>query len=494
MKSSSRRWLSFVACLLVVTAALQLPPTSAQTRTTPGVVSRADAVADLIALFDALERIHPAPYAYRSRALVEADRRQLTDTLPDSMPLIDWWRRLAPIVANLGDGHTEVPPPISFLDQFFALSKDKTLTQRQVFDRIHEFPSGTMTVDDNRHLLVTSPLGDAIRPGDRVIAINEHDADALLAEWVEQTSGDSDANRRASILIRATDRLATRSIVSPYRLKVVGSDGVERTVSIAGPTMHSAGEAGAASPNFNYRVLEPGIGYMDFYSMAGDYRRFKKALASMFQRVSADGIRTLIIDIRYNTGGYDQFGDELLRYVTRTPYRSWSRQELKRSKELRAQMEIAAPVKVAPLKYLVPFARRIYTGPAGTLGVWTQDSVKTPSQRNPFFSGPVCVLTGARTFSAAVSLADAVKTYRLATLVGEETGGRANMSIEAVGYTLPKSGITVAIASGRTIRANGNADDHGGVIPDIVVRRTAVDIQNGRDPVVDRARDCPRPQ
>jgi C-terminal processing protease CtpA/Prc len=104
----------------------------------------------------------------------------------------------------------------------------------------------------------------------------------------------------------------------------------------------------------------------------------------------------------------------------------------------------------------------------------------------------VCVLTGARTFSAAVILADAVKTYRLATIVGEETGGRANMTMQPVLYSLPNSKFAVSIAAGRSIRANGNADDRQGVIPDIVVKSTALDVQNGRDRVLDRARDCPR--
>lgn len=43
-----------------------------------------------------------------------------------------------------------------------------------------------------------------------------------------------------------------------------------------------------------------------------------------------------------------------------------------------------------------------------------------------FFGGKVIVLIGPRTFSSASDLADAIKTYHLATLVGQETGGRVN--------------------------------------------------------------------
>jgi len=106
----------------------------------------------------------------------------------------------------------------------------------------------------------------------------------------------------------------------------------------------------------------------------------------------------------------------------------------------------------------------------------------------------VCVLTGPFTFSAAVIFADAVKTSHLATVVGEETGGHANMSMEPVLYVLPGSKFPVSIAAGRVVRANGDADDHDGVIPDIVVKTTAAHIRDGRDPVLDRALRCPRGQ
>ena len=123
--------------------------------------------------------------------------------------------------------------------------------------------------------------------------------------------------------------------------------------------------------------------------------------------------------------------------------------------------------------------------------MWTQTSLKTPRRAEPFFNGPVCILTGPATFSAAAVLADTIKTFRLATIVGEDTGGRANTTMQAVSYQLPRSLIAVSIAGGRSVRANGDASDGAGVIPDIVVKTSAADIRDGRDPVLERARTCP---
>ena len=495
MDSPPRRWRAPLLLAVVLGAASHLPSVLAQSRPDTLVVSRADAVADLDALFAAIERIHPNPYLFRPHEMVTADRQQLTGTLPDTMTRADWWRRFAPLVAGLADGHTEAPPPIAFLDQvarLFAEAKTQD-TRRDVFEQIRQFPSGSVIVDRDGHLIVTSAtLAEGVTRGDRIASINGEDADGLVAEWIRATSCDNDANRAAQVVLRLTDLLAVHSMVPPYRLTIAGAAGGERTVTIEGQTMRSAIDARNGAPaNFSYRVVDRGVGYMDFYSMDGDFGRFKKALATMFRQAAADTVTTLIVDVRNNMGGYSQFGEELLRYLTRTPYRTWSRQEIKRSEELRKQFAIAPPLRWAPLKYLFTDTRQIYAGPTGTLGVWTKDTLTTPRTADLFFSGSVCVLTGPRTFSAAVSLADAVKTYRLATLVGEETGGRANSTMEPVPYTLPRSGFAVSIASGRTVRANGDANDDNGIIPDIVVPITRADIRDGRDPVLDRARDCP---
>jgi hypothetical protein len=496
MVTSSCRWMSSVVILVVVvTTTGTMPVAREQAAVAASGISRADALSDLDALFDALERIHPDPYANRPRALVEADRRQLAATLPDTMTRNEWWRRLAPIIASLEDGHTGLDPRLAFFDAVAALyNGDGPAPNRyELLERIRQFPDGSVSLDEQRRLIVTSPnLADGISRGHRILSINDHEANRLVSDLIQETSGDTEANRRSSSLSSFAELLAIHSITPPYRLTVVDRDGALRGAVVEGSTLQAKVDARRGqSPNFAYRLLEPGVGYMNFYSMAGDFGPFKKALAVMFRQLQTDKARTLVIDLRSNGGGYSEFGDELLRYITRTPYRSWSRQELKRSRELRSQTEIALPFHWFPLKYVATQPRRLYSGSLGTLAVWTQPPLKTPTRAEPFFTGPVCVLTGSFTFSAAVIFADAIKSFHLATIVGEETGGRATMTMEPVSYVLPRTQLLVSIASGRSVRANGDVADRSAVIPDIVVRTTEVDIRDGRDPVLDRARSCP---
>lgn len=498
MGSSSRRWVFGMVLFIVTTMTVTTPTVGAQAPPGEKPLSRADAAADIDALFVALERIHPNPYFLRSRELVAADRRQVTDALPESITRNQLWSRLATLVASLGDGHTEVAPPLAFLDALAAIYREgsKTAVPRKPFELIRVFPAASLVVDRDRHLIVTAAnLAEGISRGDRVIGINDQDADQLVADLMRETSGDSDAHRAIAVIANLTDLLAAHSVVAPYRLTLVGADGHERTVSIEGTTMQSMIDARRGRPSgFDYRTFDTGAGYMNLYSLAGDWGAYKKDLGAMFRQLADDEAATLIIDVRANGGGYSEFGDELLRYVTRTPYRSWTRQELKRSKELRDSVTIVAPVRWPPFKYLFPDPRRIFTGAPGTTAVWTQDHLKTPRRAEPFFNGAVCLLTGPATFSAAAVFADTIKTFHLATIIGEETGGRANTTMQPVPYALPHSGLVVSIATGRSVGADGNAGNLQPVSPDIVVRTTVEDIRDGRDPVLERARSCPRLQ
>ena len=72
--------------------------------------------------------------------------------------------------------------------------------------------------------------------------------------------------------------------------------------------------------------------------------------------------------------------------------------------------------------------------------------------------------------------AEAVKTFGLATIVGEETGGQPNSFGNQFPFSLPRSRLSLNIATARRVRANGDLADFSPVKPDIVVRTTAADM------------------
>ena len=101
---------------------------------------------------------------------------------------------------------------------------------------------------------------------------------------------------------------------------------------------------------------------------------------------------------------------------------------------------------------------------------------------DPGFRGPTCLLIGEHTFSAAMMLADAARTYDLMLTIGQPTGGIPN-GLAGIGpIPLPNSRIPVSISQKLYIRASGDETDVGPVRPHIEVAPIP-----GRDTALERA-------
>ena len=481
-------------------------------------LSREAALEDLDFLMGLLDRAHADPYRFHSRDAVEAERRRVADTMPATVTTRDLCVRVSRVLAVLEDAHTEIACERLVLNDW-RLAADAAPAETQRVLRFAPF----MRLDDEQHVTVGWHNGaPGLDPGDRVLRINGQDADALLAAWAAAVSHDTEAARRAMVARRFRAYMALHGIEAPYRLTVAPPGGPSREVTIQGDPVNHQFENTPPAPVrppvtvvnlppapptvfkaiqlendfFQYRMIEPDVGYMNFLSIFGGLdttSQFPKAVDRMFKLVAADRPRVLIIDIRENGGGEDSVSQELLRHLTEKQFRLYTSLRLKRSKEARGFIDsvIRIPFRWMGLPYLDSEMRQYYRGEVGTLSDPRERPLVARPRAEPFFEGPVCVLTGPHTGSAAVDFAEAVKVFGLATIVGEETGGQPNSFGNSFPFSLPRSGLTVSISTSLGIRASGDLTDFNPVKPDIVVRTTAADIRRGYDPVLERAKSCP---
>jgi len=482
-------------------------------------VSREAALEDLEFLVRLLDRVHPDPYRIHPREAVEAERVRVAETMPASLTKSDLCLRLSRVLAVLDDGHTEIACENLMLSEWRRASRAAPSHTQRVL-RFAPF----IRLDDQQHLTVGWHNGaPGVDPGDRIVRVNGQDADALLAAWASEISHDTDAGRRAQVARRFRVYLALHGIGAPYRLTVVPPGGPSRDVTIQGDPVNHQFEDGPPAPVrppvtevnlppvpptvfkpvqlknafFEYRIVEPDIAYMNFFSIFDGLdteSRFEKAVDQLFKLVASDRPRVLIIDIRENGGGEDSVAQALLRHLTAKRFRLLTSIQLKRSKEARDFVSsiIRIPFRWLGLQYLISSeVRQYFTGEVGTLSRPLERPFPERPRAEPFFDGPVCVLTGPHTGSAAVDFAEAVRTFGLATIVGEETGGQPNNFGNNFPFSLPRSRLSLTIATSRSVRANGDLADFSPVKPDIVVRTTAADMRRGFDPVLERAKSCP---
>lgn len=475
-----------VSCSPLRTAAPPPPPPVA---TSQRFFSRETLVADLDSMLAMIERVHPNPYTVVSRDSVRATRNAIVARLPDSASRITVWPSFARLVAMMGDGHTDVSVPGEEVLRFMARGGVM-------------FPVRTVAADSGRLTVSAYALGDSVlRRGDEILSVNGQSTDSLLRAFEDEVSGETVRWREQIAARQFESFLLLNGIRAPFTVVTRRSvDSDSRRVMLQGIgrdslTAYNARATARATPatrNFSYRTLPDRTGYMNLVSLGGDVAQFGADLDRMFAQVRADSARSLIVDLRSNGGGDTRMGDELLSHLTTQPYRMASAQLWKMSREYRAHLKslVRPPLNHLPIEKFFPTGRRLFSGPDGTIVRMDVDP-EAHAAREPRFDGPVCVLIGALTFSSAVDLADAIKTYHLATLIGEETGGRGNSFGEVYYFRTPATGFLVSVSSETFVRANGDTTDHRGVVPDIEVHRAADDVRAARDPVLERARDCP---
>lgn len=210
---------------------------------------------------------------------------------------------------------------------------------------------------------------------------------------------------------------------------------------------------------------------------------FNKYLDSVFILLKNKNYKNLIIDIRQNEGGADEARDAVLSYMT--------------SKSIGC----ANPIRYLYRTLSVTDSLHQY------LDTW-DDNFKKPKSANEYklveqgyyesqmpedkcneiksnpnyFSGKIYLITDATNSSATFIMADAVKRNKLATIVGEKTGGTQQgiNGGQLFFLYLPNSMMEMDIPIIYQAPTSKRPDD--GIQPDIEVKTTASDIAQNRDP------------
>ncbi|MCU0636703.1 MAG: S41 family peptidase, partial [Gemmatimonadaceae bacterium] len=232
------------------------------------------------------------------------------------------------------------------------------------------------------------------------------------------------------------------------RLTLVDADGTVRTVDAPRDTAL----AWRRVPPFSLTMRPDSIAVVSLTTFAD------ASVVGEFERVlpSLSRARGLIIDIRENDGGNSRHGWDILARLIGQPSRtaSWS----------------------------TPQYRPAFRSWGRSSGTYREEGARV-IPRAPHFPGPVAVLIGRRTFSAAEDFAVAFDVARRGPLIGEPTGGSTGNPIS---LRLPGGG-HARICAKDDRYPDGRTFVGVGVQPTIAVVRTIADLRAGRDATLERA-------
>lgn len=470
----------------------------------PAVVPSAKLLEDVDVLQRVYEQAHPGLYRYNTKAEWDEHLAALRAEFVRDRTLGEAYVALSQCLARIRCGHSYA--------NFYNQPKEVV---RALFAGTNRVPFLFRWIGER--MVVTRDLtpDGALPAGTEILAIDGHPAAAILGRLmtIARADGGNDAKRVAYLEVRGRDRYEAFDIFlplfypgtgerlaldvrrpaapAPARVDVAALDPASREAlgkEAQGP------RPGEGEAPWRFETLGDGVAYLNMpgwalYNSKWDWKGFlDRGIDELIDR-RAPG---LIVDLRDNEGGLD-VGNVLIERVASGPIRGGGFRRYTRYRTL--------PEGLAPYLDTWDWSFKDWGAKAtpdrdGFFRMTKFDDdaegdVIAPRGRR--FEGKLVVLVNAANSSATFQFAKLVKDHKLATLVGQPTGGNQR-GINGGAFffaTLPNSRIEFDLPLIATFPGDGPLPDgkapsfrdipDTGVDPDVLVTPDIADIAAGVD-------------
>lgn len=414
-----------------------------------------------------MEESHVNPYHAISRDALIALKKKVLAALPDSVTAAQATFAISEIIGAINEGHLGFASN-PYSDSMYAYHSER-------------FPYLLQSIENDGWIVRAdlSTSASKLPAMSRVISVNGISTSDLYTRYAKLFGG-LEAWKKVQVRDYIRKLMYMDEIKNPFAIKAVtGKDTISFTIK--GSTRQEIDSIVKTIPTlamqpapFRFNVLSGNIAYIQFNSMDGSLRdSFSVFLKQTFATIKKIKAKGLIIDLRQNGGGDSGLGDSLISYFTGKKYRSAGGVKIRISKHSNGIAKLRGSTE-APK--------------ADTLINYIVDDYTKPVHRALRYNGKTAVLIGNNTFSSANMLTNAIKDFRLATLIGEPTAEPGNDFGETFPFMLPNTHIIATGATKMFVRANGDDKDFNGIQPDIYSKSSAADILAGTDRVLNDAR------
>ncbi len=392
---------------------------------------------------------------------------------------------LSEAIAELRDGHARLE-----LDSVTIAS----LAAAQLFPLRVSLEQDRLVVRLN-----DSPTNRTIAPGMEIVSVNGRTSAEIVAALLPKVSGDGfietgrryrlsqDFSRLHWLYIEQTGRFAILARDSTGQQASVTIDGVldrdRRTVS--NPVNANVEASSAALNGLPGRVSLEFVGENDVALLrvrAFDGQTFVATLDSVFREVRKRGTSSMILDLRGNGGGVDEYGARLVSYFSDKPFRYFDR--------IRVSTIAPSFATWLPRTFDAMKSGTVPNAADGFLVTAALHSgVGEQPPAPPHFAGKLVVLIDGGSFSTTADVAAHLRSSNRAVFVGEETAGtyEGNTSGLNALIVLPNSGLRLKVMMYGYWNAVTPVVGGRGVMPEHNAPFRVADLIAGRDPARERA-------
>jgi C-terminal processing protease CtpA/Prc len=456
---------------------------------------------DLALARDALERLHPGYDRYTERAELDAHWAAMAQAAEDGADLAELYLGLSALLADIRCDHTKAELP-DLVEQSWETEPVYLPFRMRLFEERmyveHVAEGSALTRGDEVLRIDGDPVSERLQAARRYMPVDgytDHVRDAQLeksGEFLGSGFDHFDAllapdDTEVILEVRRPGEHQTRSVT----LSRIGYadfralSGESRWRNFSDPdavsvTRPADGVAVLSVETFvNYRTpISP-----------------DSVFQPIFAELNADGVETLIIDVRRNGGGSTEVMQSLLSYLSSdTPIQHTSEIWVTTIdfEGLRDHIQTWDPNALSPNPDWYP------ERPDGRRDV----SARANNQTVPFaraadaFEGEIIILTSQRNASGVTLMYGVLAEQAHVTLVGERTGGSQEGPTAGIIWflNLPNSGIVVRVPWLYQRSAMQDPEFGQGFTPDVLAPETYDSWLEGRDPAFEAALELARPR
>lgn len=420
--------------------------------------SSVELLQDAEILKDVLKKIHPGLLSHMSMSEFEEGYQRLLDSL--KRPLTEWefHKQVLDFVADVRCGHTEV------------LFSERTEGYLKTF---RFFPFGIKMLDSTVYISKNFTKVSDAEPGAQILSINNIPAQEVVRRLAPYSWADGFYHAPDVV---ETDFEVKYALVfgTPDTFKVQLKTRKGETVFSNAPAMTHKEMSEIERVKYPDRFTpwtfeyDSGSNTAILGNIVFEGKGYKRFLEKSFKKIGELGATNLIIDLRDNGGGEDEYPLWLFQYIAEKPFKYYEKIE---AREISPDDTIFK--YLSGTRYFLNAVRSDHVNKTGT-GYCSLKNSMHYNLREVFdpkpgsFKGRVYLIVNSNSFSASCEFAAVASYNKRCAVIGEETMGGYCMNNSGYEFllTLPKTGTKVLIPAYRYISACKDCPNGRGIIPD----------------------------
>lgn len=420
-----------------------------------------------------LETTHPGLYARHPKERMQGIMDSLENTLQQPLPLIDFYKKIAFLIATLGCEHTFC----NLGEGWHSLAK-----------KLHFLPFQLFLAGDKPFIVINGTADTTIRPGDEMVSINGKPVDSIRRAlhpympsdgfmtvskdyamssmafgllynfFIERAdSYEVVVKTRTGALIRkrfsndlSFERIGKLALKNPVNKVVLDADAKAKVLG---------------RHQWRLEFLKPHTALLNIRTFGAEKKVFKADIDSFFLAIRKQQTDTLIINIMNNDGGEEELAAYLMSYLIDTPTRFMNAEYLITDHDS-VLAASDAPKEVIANKY--EFIEPLKNGKSYAKISELARELEIMKPQVNGYHGKVFLLVNGVTASAASTFAAVAQSNKRAFIIGQETSGSftGGGAVLGLNLTLPYSRITAHTSLVFQEFATKGRDGNRGVIPD----------------------------